>query len=152
MKHRSTKPGRYNRRDVGSPITIGRFRLEPVAQVVAFRGAGGKASSETADPGAAGDTIESWIAGAIGSGSGPGPASGGGLVPASRSGSGAGAGAFVRVTPIEVIVHDEEAGETRVGITDITGQAIRGMTMSALAIGAVGAMVVLLATVLGRRG
>jgi len=52
-------------------------------------------------------------------------------------GTGGGAGAWLRVTPIEVVVHEGDGTERRVPITDPTREAVRGIVLSALLVAAV---------------
>ncbi|MFQ5594794.1 MAG: hypothetical protein ACE5HA_11670 [Anaerolineae bacterium] len=51
--------------------------------------------------------------------------------------TGGGAGAWLRVTPIEVVVHETDGAEWRVPITDPTREAMRGIVLSALLVAAV---------------
>ena len=50
--------------------------------------------------------------------------------------SGAGAGAWLKLVPVKVIVREGDDGGYDVPIVDETGEAIRGITMGALAVAA----------------
>jgi hypothetical protein len=47
------------------------------------------------------------------------------------------AGAWLRVTPIEVVVREEDGPEYRVGMTDPTRESMRGIIFSALLVASV---------------
>ncbi|MFQ5342438.1 MAG: hypothetical protein ACE5F6_12910 [Anaerolineae bacterium] len=60
-----------------------------------------------------------------------------GWVGSGGSETGGGAGAWLRVTPIEVVVHETDGAERRVPITDPTREAMRGIVLSAILVAAV---------------
>jgi hypothetical protein len=65
--------------------------------------------------------------------------------------SGSGAGAWLRLTPVEVMVHDPDGAERRIAVIDPTARILQGMAALAAFIATAGAALILIARLLERR-